>query len=81
MSRWMMGLVQFEVFKEHPIQIIVIVLPRMRQQTVKVLTALVYYRRQTDNLRAGTNYDEKLQLPVIFKCLHIEIEHVLVLIS
>ena len=61
---------QLQILKEHPIEVIVIVLPSMCQQTVKVLTALVNYRRQTDNLRTRTNYYQKLQLPILFKFCH-----------
>ena len=62
---------QFQVFEEYPVQVVVIVLARMRQDRVEILPALVNNRRQTDNFRARPHNDQKLQLPVIFEFSHI----------
>ena len=51
---------QFQVLKEHAIQVIVVVLPRMRQQRVEVLPAFINHCRQPDYLRPRPYDDEKL---------------------
>src|SRR5699024_6852938 len=56
-----------QIPEEDPIQCIVIILPCVGKYYVKIFPALIDYRRQPDDLRAGANDDEKLQLPVVFK--------------
>ena len=53
-------ILQFEVLEEDTIEVIVVVLTRVRQQAVKVLPTLVNHRRKTDNLWSCSYYDEKL---------------------
>ena len=65
------GIGQFQVFEEHAVQVIVVVLAGMCQEAVKVLAALVNHGRQADDLRAGAHNDEELKLSVILECGHI----------
>ena len=53
-------ILQLQILEEHTIQIVVIILSCMGQQAVKILPALVNYCRQSDNLRAGTYYNQQL---------------------
>ena len=62
---------ELQVLEKHPVQVVIIVLPRMRQDRVKILPALVNHSRQADDFRAGADDDQKLQLPVILKTCHI----------
>jgi len=62
---------ELQVLEEHAVQVVVIVLARVRQDCVEVFPALVDDSRQADNLRASTHDDEKLQLPVILEFSHI----------
>ena len=62
---------QLQVLEKHPIQVVVIILARMRQDRVEILPALVNHGRQPDNLRPRPHDDQKLQLPVILKFCHI----------
>ena len=62
---------ELQVLEEHPVQSVVIVLARMRQDRVEIFPALVNHGRQPDNLRAGADDDQKLQLPVILEFCHI----------
>ncbi len=43
----------------------------MRQQAVEILAAFVDDRRQADDLRAGADDDEKLELSVVLELCHI----------
>ena len=61
---------QLQVLEKHPIQVVIIVLPRMRQDRVEVLPALVNHGRQPDNLRTRPHDDQKLQLSVILEFCH-----------
>ena len=56
---------QLQVLEEHAVQVVVIVLPRMRQQAVKIGAALVYHRRQADDFRAGAHDDQQFQAAVV----------------
>ena len=66
---------EFQVLEEHAVQVVVIVLARVRQDGVEVGTALVDDRRQPDDFRAGADDDEKLELAVVgegdFAIVHI----------
>ena len=53
-----LSVLQLQVFKENTIQVIVVVLARMRQDGVKILATFVDYRSQTDNFRAGTHNNQ-----------------------
>ena len=65
------GIGQLEVLEEHSVEVVVVVLPRMRQQAVKVRAALVDDRRQSYNLRARAHNDQELQFSVVFELCHI----------
>ena len=54
------GVSKLQVLEEHTVKVIVVVLPGVRQQTVKVLAAFVYHSRQADDFRAGADDDQKL---------------------
>ena len=58
---------ELQVLEEHAVEVVVIVLPGVRQQAVEILAALVDDRRQADDLRARADDDQKLQLPVILE--------------
>ena len=62
---------QLQVFEEHPIQVVVIVLTGVCQQAVKVLTALINHCSKADNLRPCANNNQKLQLSIVLKLCHI----------
>ena len=62
---------QFKVLEENPIQIVVVVLSRMRQQTVEILTTFIDNCGQADDFRASADDDEKLKFPVILELCHI----------
>ena len=48
---------QLEVLEEHPIEVVVVVLAGMRQQTVKILSAFVNHCRKPDDFRTSS-YDD-----------------------
>lgn len=58
---------QAQVLEEHTVEVIVVVLAGVGQEGIEILPALGDDRGQADDLRTGTDNDEKLQLPVIFK--------------
>lgn len=62
---------QFEVLKEHPIEIVVIVLPSVSQQTVEIQSAFVNHCRQADNFWPRADNNQKLQLPVVLELCYI----------
>ena len=66
---------ELQILEEHTVQVVVIVLARVRQDGVEVGTALIDHRRQPDDFRAGTDDDEKLELAVVgerdFAIVHI----------
>ena len=49
-----------QVPEENPVQVIIVILPRVGENAVKIFAALVDDRRQTDDLRAGAYDDEQL---------------------
>ena len=57
---------EFQVLEEHAVQVVAVVLSRVRQDCVEVRPALVDYRYQTDNLRPRSHNDEKFELAVVF---------------
>ncbi len=63
--------VELQVLEEHAVQVVVIILPRVRQQAVEIPAALVDDRRQPDDLRPRPHDDQKLELPVILEFCHI----------
>ena len=54
-----------QVFEEHAIQIVVVVLTRVRENAVKVLAALVDDSRKADDFGAGSHDNQEFQLAVI----------------
>ena len=58
---------ELQVLEEHPVKVIIIVLPRVRQQAVEILPAFVDDGRQPDDFRTRADDDEKLELTVIFE--------------
>ena len=56
---------ELQILEEHPVEVVVVILPSMRQEAVEVFPTLVNYCGQTNNLRPRSYYDKKLQLPVI----------------
>ena len=61
------GVSEFEVLEENTVEVVVVVLTGMRQQTVEILPTLIDHCCQPDNLRACTHDDEQLQFAVMFK--------------
>lgn len=51
--------VQAQVLEEHPVEVVVIVLPRVGQNRVEILPALGDHRGKADDLRSGAHDDEK----------------------
>ena len=70
-----LGSGELQVLEEHAVQVIIVVLARVRQDRVEVGAALVDNRRQPDDFRAGADDDEKLELAVVgerdFAIVHI----------
>ena len=58
---------ELQVPEEHPVEVVVIVLPRMGQQAVEILPALVYHGREPDYLRPRPHDDQQLQPPIACK--------------
>ena len=61
---------EFEVLEEHPVEVVVVVLTGMGQQTVEILPTLIDHRRQTNNLRPRTYDDEQFQFAIVLKMLY-----------
>ena len=55
------GILQLQVPEEHPVEVVVVVLARVRQKAVEVLPALVDDGREPDDLRARAHSDQQLQ--------------------
>ena len=47
--------IQFQITEKDAVQVVIIVLSRMGQNTVKIAPALVDHRAKPDNLRTGSN--------------------------
>ena len=65
---------QLQVFEEDAVEVVVVVLAGVGEQAVEVLPAFVDDRRQPDDLRAGADDNQKLQLPVVLE-RHITVVH------
>ena len=65
------GVGKLQVFEEHTVKVIVVVLTGVRKQAVEILTTLVDDSGQTDDFRAGAYDDKKLELSVILELRHI----------
>ena len=58
---------KLQVVEKHAVQVIVVVLPCVGQNHIKIAPGFVDHRRQPDDLRPGADDDQKLQLSVILK--------------
>ena len=56
-----------QVLEEHAVQVVVVVLARVREDAVKVLAALVDDSRKADDFGAGTHDNQEFQLAVVGK--------------
>ena len=61
------GIGKPEIAEENAVQIVIIVLPRVREQRVEIAAALSDHSRQPDDLGARADNDEKLQFAVVLK--------------
>ena len=59
--------VQLQIVKEHAVQVIIVVLSGVGEDTVKIFPALFDHRRQPNDLRAGAHDDQQLQFAVVLK--------------
>lgn len=60
-------LCELQVAEEDAIEVVVVVLTRVGENHIEILTTFVDNGCQTDNLWTCTNNDDKLQLTVLFK--------------
>ncbi len=56
-----------QVLEEHAVQVVVVVLARMREDAVEILAALVDDGRKADDFGAGTHDNQEFQLAVVGK--------------
>ena len=71
-----LGIVQFEVVEEHAVKVVVVVLPCVRKNLVKIFPALLDHRYQADDLRPCADNDQQLQLAVFFP-IHVKRETII----
>ncbi len=64
------GVGEFEVFEEDTVEVVVIVLAGVGQDGVEVGPAFVDDGCEADDLRAGADDDEELELAVILELVH-----------
>ena len=69
-----LGIVQFEVVEEHAVEVVVVVLPCVRKNRVKILPALLDHRCQSDDLRPCADNNQQLQ-PAVFFPIHVKFAH------
>jgi len=62
------GIIQLEVFKENPVQVIVVILSGMRKNRIEIPPAFCDHRRQAYDLRAGADDDQELEFAVVAEC-------------
>ena len=62
---------QLQVVEEHTVEVVVVILAGVGQESVKILPALGDDRGQADDLRPGAYDDEKLQFAVVLKRCHV----------
>ena len=62
-----LGIGQLQVMEEHTVQIVVVVLPGVGQDDVKIFARLVDDGGQPDNFRPRADDNQQFQLAVIFK--------------
>ena len=61
------GILEAQVLEEHAIQVVVVILPRVREETVEILAALVDDGRKADDFGAGAYDNQEFQLAVVGK--------------
>ena len=61
------GILEAQVLEEHAVQVVVVILPRMREETVEILAALVDDGREADDFGARTHDNQEFQLAVVGK--------------
>ena len=61
------GVFQLQVTEEDTVQVIVVILAGVGQQTVKITAAFVDDSRQADDFRTGAHYNQKFQSAVLLK--------------
>ena len=59
------GIGEFQILEEHAVEVVVIVLPRVREDRVKIRAAFCDDRRKPDNLRSRAHDDQQFQFAVI----------------
>ena len=62
-----LGLLQLEVAEEDAVEVIVVVLPRVREDGIEILAALADDSGEADDLRPRAHDDEQLQLAVVLE--------------
>ena len=62
-----LGVGKLQILEEHAVEVVVIVLSRMGENAVKVLTALIDNGGKADDLGAGAHDNQELQPAVIFE--------------
>ena len=62
-----LGLLQLEVAEEDAVEVIVVVLPRVREDGIEILAALADDGGEADDLRPRAHDDEQLQLAVFLE--------------
>ena len=60
--------VKLQILEKHAVEVIVIVLPRMGKEGIKISAALVDHRRKADDLGSCADDDQQLQLAVFLPC-------------
>ena len=62
-----LGVRKLQILEEHAVEVVVIVLTRVSENAVKVLTALIDNGGKADDLGAGAHDNQELQPAVIFE--------------
>lgn len=61
---------ELKILEEHAIEVVVIILSGMGENYVEILSALIYYCSQADNLRACAYYYEQFKSAVVLELSH-----------
>ena len=62
-----LGLPKLEIAEEDAVEVVIVILPRMREHGIEVLAALVDDGGEADDLRPRADDNEQLQLAVVLK--------------
>ena len=74
--------VEFQVVEEHTVEIVIVILPRVGENAIEVLAALLDDLGEADDLGARAHDDQQLQPPVVLEryvvrhCLHLLVKRV-----